>query len=146
VYPDPDVTAMVSKFAPVRLHIKEQPKEFDRFGAEWTPTVIVLDPASRAERHRIEGFLPKLDFLAQLGIGRGQFAFGRQQWEEAERAFRQVAERHTGTDAGAEGVYWGGVSRYKRTGDAGALAETWEALRRSYPDSVWTKKASVWGS
>jgi hypothetical protein len=145
VYPDPDVASTVSEeFVPVRIHIKEQPKEFQRFGAEWTPTVIVLDPGSRAERHRIEGFLPKDEFLAQLSLALGQFAFGRQQWDEAERRFRDVAEKYSRTDAGPEGVYWAGVSRYKKTNDPAALKATWTALKEAHPESTWTKKASVW--
>jgi hypothetical protein len=145
VYPDVEVAKTVEgEFVPVRIHVKEQPKEFERFGAEWTPTIIVLDPANRAERHRIEGFLPKDEFLAHLALARGQFAFGRQQWDDAERRFRQAADKYAKTDAAPEGVYWAGVSKYKRTNDPAALKETWAALQERHPDSIWVKKASVW--
>jgi hypothetical protein len=146
VYPDSDVASFVtSNFVPARIHIKEQPQTFKRFGAEWTPTVLTWDPASNVERHRIEGFLPKEEFLPQLMIGRGQFAYGRQQWDEAERCFRDAVDRFPASDAAAEATYWAGVARYKRTGDASALHETGQALRERYPQSVWAKKGSVWG-
>ena len=145
MYPDRDVAAFVSaNFVPARIHIKEQPQTFKRFGAEWTPTILTWDPASNAERHRIEGFLPKEEFLPQLMIGRGQFAFGRAQWDQAEKFFKEAAERFPTSDAAAEAVYWAGVSRYKKTGDASALRETGGILRERYPQSVWAKKGSVW--
>jgi thioredoxin family protein len=144
VYPDPEVAAAVEEhFVPARIHIKEQKDTFKRFGAEWTPTILTWDADSNAERHRIEGFLPKEEFLAQLALGRGHFAFGREMWDEAERAFREAAAR-TGTDGAAEGAYWAGVSKYKRSGDAAALRETGQILRDKYPQSVWAKKGSVW--
>lgn len=43
-----------------------------------------------------------------------------------------------------EALYWAGVSRYKATNDAAALAGTADAFARRYQDSVWAKKASVW--
>ncbi len=145
MYPDPEVASLVTAtFVPVKIHIKEQPQTFKRFGAEWTPTILTWDPVSNAERHRIEGFLPKEEFLPQLMIGGGQFAYGRQQWEDAERLFREAAERFPKSDAAAEAIYWAGVARYKRTGDASALHETGKILRERYPQSVWAKKGSVW--
>ena len=65
MYPDPEVAGFISSnFIPDRAHVKEQQDVFARFGAEWTPTVLILEPDG-TERHRFEGFLPKDDFLAQ---------------------------------------------------------------------------------
>jgi len=55
-------------YLPVKIHIKEQPKIFERFGAQWTPTIQVLDPDG-TKRHQFEGYLPPDDFLAQLQLG-----------------------------------------------------------------------------
>ena len=64
MYPEPRVTDFVSKnFIPVRLHVKTHPEAMGRFGADWTPTVMLLD-SNGQERHRIEGFLP-----ADRGVG-----------------------------------------------------------------------------
>jgi tetratricopeptide (TPR) repeat protein len=134
-------------FLPVRVHVREQPEAWkklgERYGVQWTPTILVVDP-SGAERHRIEGFLPADEFLAQLTLGLGKSAFARQQFGEAERWFREAVERYPETDAAPEALYWAGVALYKKTNDPSALGQTGEALRRQYPDSVWAKKASVW--
>lgn len=145
MYTDPEVQQFItSNFIPVRIHIKEQPKEFKRFGAEWTPTIITRDAERGEERHRIEGFLPKDEFLAQLDLALGQYAFGRKQWDDAGRFFTEAVEKHPDAEPAAEAVYWAGVSRYKKTQDPKALTATWTALNQRYPQSVWTKKASVW--
>ena len=138
---------MTEHFLPVRVHMREQPEAWkrlgERYGVQWTPTILVVDP-SGAERHRIEGFLPVDELLAQLTLGMGKSAFARQQFAEAERWFREAVERYPDTDAAPESLYWAGVALYKKTNDATALAHTAEALQRQYPDSVWAKKASVW--
>jgi TolA-binding protein len=129
-------------FVPVKAHIKEQPKTFERFGVQWTPVLVVFDP-SGAERHRWEGYLPPDDFLGQLELGLAKSAFASQRWAEAERLFREVAEKHPGAEYAPEAVYWAGVSRYKG-GDKGALPATGRALRDRYPQSSWAAKGSVW--
>ena len=148
MWPDERVTSLVNRqFLPARLHVKDHAAEFKRFGerygAQWTPTILVLDPDG-VERHRIEGFLPADDFLAQLGLGLGQLAFHGGRHADAERHFRVVLERHPASESAAEAQYWAGVSRYKATGDATALAETARAFEERYQTSSWAKKASVW--
>jgi hypothetical protein len=134
-------------FIPARIHAREQAADFKRFGerysAPWTPTILVLD-TDGVERHRIEGFLPASDFVAQLTLGLGQLAFKRHDWSEAERRFREVVERHPESEAAAEAQYWEGVARYKKSGDAAALAATAQAFADRYQDTSWAKKASVW--
>jgi hypothetical protein len=150
VYPDPRVATFVADtFVPVRVHLREQADDFKRlgarYGAQWTPTILILD-ASGEERHRIEGFLPTEDFLAQIAIGLARAAFARGDFAEAERRFREVVEKYPNTDAAPEALYWAGVARYKGTGDAAALGETAGQFRQRYQDTSWAKKASVWGS
>jgi len=127
--------------------VREQPDDWarygERYGVQWTPTTLILDP-SGVERQRIEGFLPADDFLAQLALGLAKSAFARQQFAEAERRFREVVERFPKSDAAAEALYWAGVSRYKATNDAAALAQTADAFNQRYKESSWAKKASVW--
>jgi hypothetical protein len=138
------VTAFVNEhFIPLRIHIKENPHGFERFGVQWTPTVIIAD-SSGTERYRFEGYLPVEEFLPQLEFGLGKVAFARSAWEEAEERFRHVAETYPKSDIASEALYWAGVSKYKQTLDPSALTETATSLRSRYPDSVWTKKASVW--
>jgi len=129
-------------FIPAKIHIKEQPKTFERFGVQWTPTFVIFD-ADRKERRRFEGFLPADDLIAQLELALAHTAFAQGRWADAERRFRDVVNAHPRTEAAAEALYWAGVSRYKG-GDPGALAETARSFKEQYPDSSWAKKASVW--
>lgn len=146
MYPDERVARFIQEnFVPVKIHIKENPKGFERFGAQWTPTMIVAD-SNGTERYRFEGYLPVDDFLAQLDLGLAKSAFANQNWSEAERRFREVADGFPKTESAAEAIYWAGVSRYKASGDAAALHETAEAVRSRYPESQWAKKASVWAA
>ena len=124
-------------------HIKEHPAYFHRFDAVWTPTVLILDPKGE-ERWRVEGYLPKKEFRAQLEIGLARAAFMRKQWADAEQRYARVIEGYGDTVAAPEAVYWRGVSQYKRTNDHTVLGEVAEQLKQKYGDSVWTQKASVW--
>ena len=125
--------------------MKEQGEVFERFGAQWTPTVLILDP-SGVERHRIEGFLPAPDFLAQLKLGLAHEARLGSDWSKAERLYRELADDPAAGEVAPEALYWAGVSKYKGTGEAGALAETGQAFKTRFTDSAWAKKASVWAA
>jgi hypothetical protein len=122
--------------------VKEQPDAFPRFGAEWTPTILVSSSDGK-ERHRIEGFLPKEDFMGQLRIGLAHLAREGGDFEKAEERYGELA-KSAQPDLAAEALYWAGVSKYKRTGDGAALGETARQMRARFPDSTWMKKASVW--
>ena len=150
MYPDERVARFITdNFITARLHVREQAADFQRSGeryeAQWTPTILILDPEG-AERHRVEGFLEADAMLAQLKLGLGRSAFKRQDWAVAERLYSDVAEHHAGTDAAPEALYWAGVSRYKASGNSGALADTARAFGERFQDSPWAMKASVWGS
>ncbi len=136
---------ITSNFIPVRSHVKEQPQNFERFGAQWTPTEIILDPDG-TERYRFEGFLPADDFLAQLELGLARAAFERKQFADAERLYRRVVDEHPNSEVAPEALYWAGVSRYKATGDATALKETGLSFKKQYTNTSWAKKASVWAA
>ena len=148
MYPDTRVTEFINKnFVPIRVHAREQADEFKRlgarYGAQWTPTILILDRTGEA-RHRIEGFLPADDFLPQLMLGVGHAAFAEGRFGDAESRFAQVVEQFPNADAAPEAQYWKGVSRYKATGDASALAATAREFAERYRDTSWAKKASVW--
>jgi hypothetical protein len=130
-------------FVAVTPHIKEHPVYFHRFDVLWTPTVLMLD-SKGIGRRRNEGYLPNLEFRAELEMGLAPIAFMHQQWNEAERRYSGVAERYPNTSAAAEAIYWKGVSRYKATNDHGALSAVADELKERYQGSVWTLKASIW--
>ena len=148
MWPDPRVVKAVDReYVPVRVHVQKQADEYrrlaGRFDVEWTPTILMLDPAGH-ERHRIEGFLPVAEFAPQLEFGAARIAFSAGEFEQAETRLRRIVDSHPETEVAPEALYWAGVARYKRTDDAGALAETAAAVREKYPASPWAKKASVW--
>jgi thioredoxin family protein len=148
VYTDPRVASFINgHFTPVRIHVRHQADDFkrlgDRFNAHWTPTILLIDPKGE-ERHRIEGFLPVDDFLAQLTIGRAHAARARNDFATAERSYREVIEKYSQTEAAPEALYWAGVSKYKATNDPEALGDTAMQFANRYQTSSWAKKASVW--
>ncbi len=135
--------SFISKnFIPVKIHIKEQPDTFKRFNVQWTPVLVVLDPEG-VERHRWEGYLPADEFIGQLELALARSAFQQERWAEAERMFREVADKHPDTDYAPQAVYYAGVSKYKR-GDPSALPETARQLKSRYGNTDWAKKSSVW--
>jgi len=148
VWPDERVVRFVNEnFIPARVHVKDDAEAFKRYGqqynAQWTPTILELD-SNGDEQWRTEGFLPNDDFLAQLMLGRAHMDFKQGKWAEAERRFREIADKLPETDAAPEALYWAGVSRYKATNDPAALKETTKAFTQRYKDSSWAKKASIW--
>jgi len=144
VYKEEDVARFISEcFIPIKINIKEHPESFARFNVEWTPTTIIPDRDGK-ERHRVVGFLPTEDFLAQLQLGIAKVAFSAKKYEEARKGFAAVGRLYPETSAAPEGIYWSGVSAYRANGKAEALAQCAEELKEKYPASDWAKKASVW--
>jgi hypothetical protein len=127
----------------VKAHIKEHPVWFHRFDVLWTPTVLIFDSGGK-ERYRIEGYLPNMEFRAQLELGLARLAFMRKQWAEAESRYGEIMRKYAGAASAPEAVYWNGVSHYKGTNDHTVLGGTAKILEQSYPGSIWTKKASIW--
>lgn len=105
--------------------------------------MLILDPNGK-ERFRIEGYLPKEEFRAQLELGLARVAFMSKDWAEAERRYTEVLERYPTTQAAPEALYWKGVSRYKATNDHTVLGELPGQFREKYPQSIWAAKTAAW--
>ena len=129
-------------FVPLSAHIKEHPVYFHRFDSLWTPSVLILDPKG-VERFRLEGYLPKDEFRAQLELGLARVAFMSKNFAEAERRYAEVLERYPNSQAAPEALYWEGVSHYKATNDHTVLGQLPEQFNQ-YPDSVWALKTLAW--
>lgn len=97
------------------------------------------------ERHRIEGYLPKEEFAAQLLLGLARVSFMQKKWEDAEKLYAGILEKYPDSTAAPEAVYWKAVSHYKGTNDHTVLGETPKTMQK-YPDSVWAKKAIPWAA
>lgn len=130
-------------FVPLSAHIKEHPVYFHRFDSLWTPSVLILDPKGE-ERFRLEGYLPRDEFRAQLELGLARVAFMSKNFAEAERRYAEVLERYPNSLAAAEALYWEGVSHYKATNDHTVLGQLPEQFKQKYPESIWALKTLAW--
>jgi TolA-binding protein len=130
---------------PIGVHIKENPSGFHRFDAVWTPTAIVLDENGK-ERYRIEGYLPRDEFAAQLLMGRARVPFMNKKWADAEPLYQQVLDKYPKTSVAPAAVYWLGVAKYQRTHNAQELGTVVTELKQKYPESAWNKRAIPWAA
>ena len=104
-----------------------------------------MDPEGK-ERVRNEGYLPKAEFRAWLEMTLARLAFVAKKWDEAETRFDGIIQCHPGSAVAAYAVYWRGVSRYKKTHEQRDLSAVTEEFRHRYQESIWAKKAVVWGN
>jgi TolA-binding protein len=132
-------------FVPLSVHVKENPKNFRRFDAFWTPTVLVTDSVGK-ERWRLEGYLPKNEFRANLEMGLARTAMMKKDWTGAAKRFADIIERYPDSKYAPEAVYWQGVSRYSASHDGSELANAAKTFSEKYKDSVWAQKAVPWSS
>ena len=105
--------------------------------------MLILD-SNGVERHRLEGFLPRDEFRAQLEMGLARVAFMNKDWADAEHRYAAVLNHYSNSKAAPEALYWTGVSHYKLTNDHTILSEMPELFRQKYPDSVWALKTAAW--
>ena len=98
------------------------------------------------ERYRVEGYLPKDEFAAQITLGLARIAFMHKSWAPAQKLYEEILQKYPTSDAAPEAVYWRGVCQYKSTNDHTVFAEVVRTLNEKYPASVWTKKAIPWAS
>lgn len=106
---------------------------------------MIIADSHGTERYRFEGFLPVDEFLPQIEFGLAKTSFAAGDFKSAETLFRKIVNEQPDADVAPEALYWAGVAKYKGSGDAAALAETATAFQSRYADSVWAKKASIWG-
>ena len=142
-YADDKVSRFIAaNFVPVRAHLNELPSWFHRFEVSWTPKVLITDSGT-AERRRIEGDLPKAEFLAELHFRLARLAFKQKKWSDSETKYGEIAEHYPDSAVAPEAQYWTGVSQHQRTHDPAILTQTGKRLAEIYPASIWTKGISV---
>ena len=125
------------------MHIKENPKNFRRFDAFWTPTVLVLDPDGK-ERWRLEGYLSPDEFRAHLEMGLARVALARKDWAQAESRYSAIAESYPDSKYAPQAVYFRGVSRYSASHDGADLKATADALADKYPETERRMRSLPW--
>ncbi len=145
--PDPGVSKFIDRmFVPTAFEVSDPKSQevMKRYGFEWTPTFVVADDSGK-EVYRWVGYLPPGDFCAELLFAEGRAAFKDKSWDRANKYYTMVAREYPDTDVAPEAMYYAGVALYEKTHDASYLAETARTMRARFPESSWTKKASVWG-
>ncbi|MCD1296298.1 thioredoxin [Methanocella sp. CWC-04] len=133
------------RFVPQMYEVSE-PEVQDlkkRFNIEWTPTFIIADDNGN-EAYRWVGYLPQDEFRAQLTLGEGKLAFKEENFDKASKCFQKVIDMFSGTELVPEAMYYKGVALYKKSQDVSNLNRAHDELKSKFPDSSWTKKASVW--
>lgn len=146
VLPDTNVSKQVNNdFLPLMYEVSETaPKELmERYGVQWTPTFIVADDVGNVV-YRWEGYLPVEDFKAQLTMAEANAAFKKNDFDKAHKCYNAVVEKYPKSDIAPEAMYYRGVSQYKKSEDPTYLNKANQELKSTYPDSIWSKKASVW--
>ena len=142
-YPDAKVTEFIEQhFSAARVRTKDNPQLLKEYSVSWTPNVVITDTDGTVH-YRVEGFLQPHEFLARLSLGAGKFYLDHDRYDDAARRFEEVGERHAGSEAGAEGLYWLGVARFKKDHDKSQLQTSWQRLAQDYPDSVWTQRSKI---
>lgn len=106
---------------------------------------MILDPNGE-ERWRLEGYLPKNEFRADLEMGLARLAFIRKDWADAAQRFAKIAEEHPDSKFAPQAVYYAGVSRYSGSHDGGELASTAKELGEKYPGTEWQLRSLPWAS
>lgn len=105
--------------------------------------MLLLDSDGK-EQVRLEGYLPKEDFVAALMSGLGRIAFVQKKYADAERWYGNVVARFGQTHVAPEAMYWRAVSQYSASPDHTVLATVAENLRSKYRSSVWASKTIPW--
>jgi tetratricopeptide (TPR) repeat protein len=139
-YPNEKVASYISAhFIPVKLNIKESGDLAGKFQANWTPTILCVDQEGMP-RHRLIGFLPPDDYLAELVLARGRWFFDQGRYDDAATIFGELVKQFSNSPQAPEAQYWLGVSRYKKSGNRDDLIKAWEELGKRYPGSYWARK------
>ena len=73
---------------------------FKRFGAQFTPTLVLLDQDG-TKRYRFEGYPAPEEFLAHLQLALAKSAFAQEKWKESEQRCRQIAAAYVPRPSGA---------------------------------------------
>ena len=142
-YPENLVAHFIQEhFVPARVKVKAEPQVVKEYLVTWTPNVVIADENGKIH-YRVEGFHQPHEFVARLSLGVGRYHLDRQEFEVAAERFEEVADRHAGTDPGAEALYWLGVAQYRKSHDPELLRANWQRLAREYPNNEWTRRSTV---
>ena len=104
---------------------------------------MITDPDGQ-ERRRLEGYLPKEEFRANLEMGLGRVAFMKKDWTGAEMRYSNVIAENPDSKFVPEATYYRGVSRYSRSHESSELAATARELAEKFPGQEWQLRSIPW--
>jgi hypothetical protein len=104
---------------------------------------LVLDPAGK-ERSRLEGYLPKEEFIVHLKIGLARLALSRKDWTNAAERYENVVTAHPDSKFAPQAIYYRGVSRYSGSHDHNDLGNTAAELKEKYEGNEWQLRSIPW--
>lgn len=137
------VSVVEREFAPVKIDVEENKEMAERYHVDWTPAFIITDENGR-ELERFVGYLPPEEFIEQMLLSKGLAAFHINRYAEAIGEFEELVEEFPDSDLVPEAEYYLGAASYKHTGSTDVFGDACEMLTRTHPESIWTKKCSVW--
>ena len=105
--------------------------------------MLIMDPDGK-ERWRLEGYLPRAEFRANIEMGLARVAFMKKDWAGAEQRYADVVERYPDSHYAPDAIYWRGISRYKQTSDHDTLTEVADAFTNKYQNSLPAVKSTPW--
>ena len=102
-----------------------------------------MDPEGE-ERWRLEGYLSRDEFRADLEMGLARVAFMKKDWADAERRYAEILERYPNSKFAPEAIYYKGVSRYSASHDGADLADVAKTFDEKYQDTEWAMRSRPW--
>ena len=112
----------------------------------WTPTLVFLDP-HQIEVRRLVGFLPAYEFLAELHFVLGMVDILQMRHAQAVERLQHLAGQFAQAPVAAEALFWAGVAAFRHHGkDKDVLQRQWAQLHACYPQSMWWRRADVFGN
>lgn len=111
----------------------------ERYLQVWTPTLYLLSPGGGVY-HEWNGYLPPVDYLAELELGLGKAHLRERRFGQAASIFEDMRDNRPRSHVAAEASYWAAVARYNESGQASGLMAGWQKLRDRYPESIWRVK------
>lgn len=132
------------EIAPVLCNLDENPEMGKKFHVDWTPTFVITDEQG-APLERFDGYLPADEFIPQLLLSKGLADFHIERLKDAMGDFEEIIEDHSASELVPEAEYYLGAVRFRATGDRTKLVDVCATMNTRFPDSIWTKKCSIWG-
>lgn len=128
---------------PLKFEIEENKDMAREHHIDWIPAFILADENGR-ELERWVGYLPAREFVEQMMLSKGLAAFHLERFEEAIREFEELVREFPDSEFVPEAEYYRGVASFKSTGSTDVLDDACEMLLKTHPESIWTKKCTVW--